>query len=173
VSNEYPSRNDVTACAVPPSFALAWKLTLKRLRSVNIIAGSASDVDTENECSSTQKATMSTTEDKIKEIEAEVSRSGWCQDLGATLAVAQMARTQKNKATAKHVGQLKARLAKLKTELVSGGVSERAAAGRRGAAIGGARRKEAEALAMGSMCPRAETREWGWWASRRWGRAHC
>ena len=31
-----------------------------------------------------------------------------------------MARTQKNKATAKHLGMLKAKLAKLKAELVSG-----------------------------------------------------
>ncbi|KAA0152674.1 hypothetical protein FNF27_07194 [Cafeteria roenbergensis] len=43
------------------------------------------------------------TEEKIKDIEAE------------------MAKTQKNKATAKHLGLLKAKLAKLKTELVSGG----------------------------------------------------
>jgi len=34
-----------------------------------------------------------------------------------------MGKTQKNKATAKHLGLLKAKLAKLKAELVSGGVS--------------------------------------------------
>ena len=34
----------------------------------------------------------------------------------------QMTKTQKNKATAKHLGLLKAKLAKLKAELVSGGV---------------------------------------------------
>ncbi|KAK9474751.1 P-loop containing nucleoside triphosphate hydrolase protein [Dipodascopsis tothii] len=44
---------------------------------------------------------MSTTVDKIKEIEAE------------------MARTQKNKATSFHLGQLKAKLAKLKRELLT------------------------------------------------------
>ncbi|OAA73892.1 GTP binding protein [Cordyceps fumosorosea ARSEF 2679] len=44
---------------------------------------------------------MSTTVDKIKEVEAE------------------MARTQKNKATAYHLGQLKAKLAKLKRELLT------------------------------------------------------
>ncbi|KAL9619011.1 MAG: hypothetical protein Q9160_006332 [Pyrenula sp. 1 TL-2023] len=45
--------------------------------------------------------TMATTADKIKEIEAE------------------MARTQKNKATSFHLGQLKAKLAKLKRELLT------------------------------------------------------
>lgn len=35
----------------------------------------------------------------------------------------QMAKTQKNKATAKHLGLLKAKLAKLKAELVAGPVS--------------------------------------------------
>ncbi len=44
---------------------------------------------------------MSTTADKIKEIEAE------------------MARTQKNKATSAHLGMLKAKLAKLKRELIA------------------------------------------------------
>ena len=44
---------------------------------------------------------MATTVDKIKEIEAE------------------MARTQKNKATSFHLGQLKAKLAKLKRELLT------------------------------------------------------
>ncbi|KAJ2403474.1 GTP-binding protein rbg1, partial [Coemansia sp. RSA 2531] len=44
---------------------------------------------------------MSTTYDKIKEIETE------------------MARTQKNKATAYHLGTLKAKLAKLKRELMT------------------------------------------------------
>ncbi|KAG7150420.1 Ribosome-interacting GTPase 1 like protein [Verticillium longisporum] len=44
---------------------------------------------------------MSTTVDKIKEIEAE------------------MAKTQKNKATSFHLGQLKAKLAKLKRELLT------------------------------------------------------
>ncbi|KAH1295100.1 GTP-binding protein rbg1, partial [Aspergillus fumigatus] len=44
---------------------------------------------------------MSTTVEKIKQIEEE------------------MARTQKNKATAFHLGQLKAKLAKLKRELLT------------------------------------------------------
>lgn len=44
---------------------------------------------------------MATTADKIKEIESE------------------MARTQKNKATSFHLGQLKAKLAKLKKELLT------------------------------------------------------
>lgn len=46
---------------------------------------------------------MATTSDKINEIEAE------------------MARTQKNKATAHHMGLLKAKLARLKRELIDGG----------------------------------------------------
>eukprot|EP01138_Halocafeteria_seosinensis_P008941 gb/GECG01009138.1/.p1 GENE.gb/GECG01009138.1/~~gb/GECG01009138.1/.p1 ORF type:complete len:369 (+),score=53.57 gb/GECG01009138.1/:1-1107(+) len=46
---------------------------------------------------------MSSTQDKIQEIEAE------------------MAKTQKNKATAKHFAMLKSKLAKLKAELVEGG----------------------------------------------------
>ena len=44
---------------------------------------------------------MATTVDKIKDIEAE------------------MAKTQKNKATSFHLGQLKAKLAKLKRELLT------------------------------------------------------
>ena len=45
---------------------------------------------------------MSTIQDKIKDVEDE------------------MARTQKNKATANHMGLLKAKLAKLKRELIEG-----------------------------------------------------
>lgn len=45
---------------------------------------------------------MSTTQDKIKDVEEE------------------MARTQKNKATSNHIGLLKAKLAKLKRELIDG-----------------------------------------------------
>lgn len=44
---------------------------------------------------------MATTAQKIKEVEDE------------------MAKTQKNKATAKHLGMLKAKLAKLKRELIT------------------------------------------------------
>ena len=50
-----------------------------------------------------QLATMSTTEDKIKELEAEY------------------ARTQKNKATETHLGLIKAKLAKLRRELETQG----------------------------------------------------
>ena len=49
---------------------------------------------------------MATTQQKINEIEAE------------------MARTQKNKATSFHLGTLKAKLAKLKRELVEGSKSK-------------------------------------------------
>lgn len=45
---------------------------------------------------------------------------------------AEMARTQKNKATAKHLGMLKAKLAKLKTELVTGQKSSGGGGGARG-----------------------------------------
>ncbi|KAK7733369.1 GTP-binding protein rbg1 [Botryosphaeria dothidea] len=51
---------------------------------------------------------MATTVDKIKEIESE-----------RIVDAMQMARTQKNKATSFHLGQLKAKLAKLKKELLT------------------------------------------------------
>lgn len=52
------------------------------------------------------------TQQKILDIEAEVWRS-------LLLAHIQIARTQKNKATNAHIGLLKARLAKLKRDLIS------------------------------------------------------
>ncbi|KAH9859800.1 GTP-binding protein rbg1 [Plenodomus lingam] len=60
-----------------------------------------------------EKVTMATTVDKIKDIEAE------------------MAKTQKNKATSFHLGQLKAKLAKLKRELL-----EPSSSGGGGAGVG-------------------------------------
>lgn len=64
--------------------------------------------------------------EKIAEIEAEVRtnclalRFSECEndDFGAGLSQ-QMARTQRNKATAHHLGLLKARLAKLRRELLT------------------------------------------------------
>lgn len=63
-----------------------------------------------------------------------------------------MAKTQKNKATAKHLGMLKAKLAKLKKDLLDEQV--------RGALRGGAAGRSATRAAVGDP-----------WRRRRWGRA--
>ena len=75
--------------------------------------------------------------EKIKEIEAE------------------MARTQKNKATNGHIGMLKARVAKLRSELLDG----------EGGGGGGA--------GLGSQLASRAMVEWHLSAFLRWGSPHC